>query len=168
MTFRWWPRPTIPGEGAVDRYRGRAAPIRKPAAMLQPRDGLLSQPTAYRHDRRIVESSPVVACSGSAGGVVTGAVSASAPRSPSPVAPVTRAGCPGVQSAFPGYAEVSAMQRTWLIAALAGLSFPPWPAVNIDDATLERLRAEGVPVVDIRTAPSGSRPASCRAPAHLS
>ncbi|HQU89270.1 MAG TPA: rhodanese-like domain-containing protein [Denitromonas sp.] len=44
--------------------------------------------------------------------------------------------------------------RTWLIAALAGLSFSAVAdTVNIDDATLERLRAEGVPVVDIRTAP---------------
>ncbi|MCZ4306738.1 rhodanese-like domain-containing protein [Zoogloeaceae bacterium G21618-S1] len=43
--------------------------------------------------------------------------------------------------------------RTWLIAALAGLSFSAVAdTVNIDDATLERLRAEGVPVVDIRTA----------------
>ncbi|WP_323002113.1 rhodanese-like domain-containing protein [Denitromonas sp.] len=44
--------------------------------------------------------------------------------------------------------------RTWLITALAGLSFSAVAdTVNIDAATLERLRAEGVPVVDIRTAP---------------
>ncbi|TVO58766.1 rhodanese-like domain-containing protein [Denitromonas halophila] len=44
--------------------------------------------------------------------------------------------------------------RAWLIAALAGLSFSAVAdTVNIDDATLERLRADGVPVVDIRTAP---------------
>ncbi|TVO68364.1 rhodanese-like domain-containing protein [Denitromonas ohlonensis] len=44
--------------------------------------------------------------------------------------------------------------RVWLIAALAGLSFSAVAdTVNIDAATLERLRTEGVPVVDIRTAP---------------
>ncbi|TVT71800.1 MAG: rhodanese-like domain-containing protein [Denitromonas halophila] len=44
--------------------------------------------------------------------------------------------------------------RAWLIAALAGLSFSAVAdTVNIDAATLERLRTEGVPVVDIRTAP---------------
>ncbi|MBT0963695.1 rhodanese-like domain-containing protein [Denitromonas iodatirespirans] len=44
--------------------------------------------------------------------------------------------------------------RAWLMAALAGLSFSALAdTVDIDAATLERLRAEGVPVVDIRTAP---------------
>jgi len=44
--------------------------------------------------------------------------------------------------------------RTWWMAALAGLSISAQAdTVNIDAATLERLRAEGVPVVDIRTAP---------------
>lgn len=44
--------------------------------------------------------------------------------------------------------------RTWSMAALAALSFSALAdTVNIDASTLERLRAEGVPVVDIRTAP---------------